>query len=67
MECVKKTEEDRKKTEDVRKQEIQLNREADLMDFRRMLTFLLKKGSPLSYFRGFPYKYCKIFTISKSW
>ena len=37
MECVKKTEEDRKKTEDVRKQEIQLNREADLMDFRRML------------------------------
>ena len=37
MECVKKTEEDRKKTEDVRKQENQLNREADLMDFRRML------------------------------
>ena len=37
MECVKKTEEDRKKTEDVRKQEIQLNHEADLMNFRRML------------------------------
>ena len=37
MECVKKTDETRKKTEDVRKQEIQLNWEADLMDFRRML------------------------------